>query len=115
MARENTVYSTDQGRHCPSCGNPVTRCTCRTQVIASRNDVVTLQRQVKGRNGKPITIVSGLALAGAELKNLAKELKKECSVGGSIDGQDILIQGDKRDRLTRLLESKGYKVKLTGG
>jgi len=93
----------------------VTRCTCRTQVIASRNDVVTLQRQVKGRNGKPITIISGLALAGAELKNLAKELKKECSVGGSIDGQDILIQGDKRDRLTRLLESKGYKVKLTGG
>ena len=115
MARENTVYSTDQGRHCPRCGNAVTRCTCRTQVIASRNDVVTLQRQVKGRNGKPITIVSGLALAGAELKNLAKELKNECGVGGSIDGQDILIQGDKRDRLTRLLESKGYKVKFTGG
>jgi len=77
--------------------------------------VVTLQRQVKGRNGKPITLISGLALAGAELKNLAKELKNECGVGGSIDGQDILIQGDKRDRLTRLLESKGYKVKLTGG
>ena len=112
MARKNTVYSTDQGRRCHSCGHLAATCTCQKQAIVSRNRIVRLQRQVKGRNGKPITLVSGLALASAELKNLATELKNKCGVGGSIEGQDILIQGDKRNRLKELLESKGYQVKL---
>ena len=81
----------------------------------SDDDVVRLQRQVKGRNGKPVTLISGLPLAGVELKNLAKELKNKCGGGGSIEGKDILIQGDKRDRLKEVLESKGYHVKLSGG
>ena len=77
--------------------------------------MVRLRRQVKGRNGKPVTLISGLPLAGVELKSLTKELKNKCGGGGSIEGKDILIQGDKRDRLKEVLESKGYQVKLSGG
>ena len=77
--------------------------------------IVRLQRQVKGRNGKAVTLVSGLPLTGNELKILAKELKNACGVGGSINGPDILIQGDKRDYLKEVLEGKGYCVKLSGG
>ena len=115
MARKNTVYSTDQGRHCSRCGLPVPACTCRTPEVVNGNGVVRLRRQVKGRNGKPVTLISGLPLAGVELKSLAKELKNKCGGGGSIEGMDILIQGDKRDRLKEVLESKGYQVKLSGG
>ena len=115
MARKNTVYSTEQGRHCSGCGLPVPACTCRTPEAVSGDGVVRLHRKVKGRNGKPVTLISGLPLAAVELKSLAKELKNKCGGGGSIEGKDILIQGDKRDRLKEVLESKGYQVKLSGG
>ncbi|MBO6556942.1 MAG: stress response translation initiation inhibitor YciH [Pseudomonadales bacterium] len=77
--------------------------------------IVRLHRQTKGRNGKPVTLVKGLPLIGADLKAVAKELKNQCGVGGSIEGSDILIQGDKRDTIKPLLEAKGYTVKLAGG
>lgn len=119
MARKHTVYSTDQGRHCKACGQPKASCNCShtTQPPADSvsDGIVRLQRQVKGRNGKAVTLVSGLPLTGNELKTLAKELKNACGVGGSINGPDILIQGDKRDHLKEVLEGKGYCVKLSGG
>ena len=117
MARKGTVYSTDQGRHCKDCGQPRGTCAC-VQKSPSMNlgdGIVKLQRQVKGRNGKPITLVSGLPLQSTELKALAKELKNACGVGGSINGSDIIIQGDKREHLKQLLEIKGYSVKFSGG
>lgn len=116
MARRGTVYSTDQGRHCPGCGQPQANCQCRDSPGSPSGDgIVRLQRQVKGRNGKPVTLVTGLGMAAPELKALAKELKSRCGTGGSIENNDILIQGDRRDRLKKVLESKGYTVKLSGG
>ena len=115
MESKKVVYSTDQGRHCRSCGQPVKECNCGQPAIKLYDNIVRLQRQKKGRNGKTITFVSGLAHSGTELKNLAKELKSKCGVGGSIEGHDIVIQGDKRIPLKELLESKGYRVKMSGG
>lgn len=116
-AGKRLVYSTDQGRLCPDCGAPVDQCRCRSDqgTPAQGDGIVRLQRQVKGRNGKPVTLVTGLALPRDDLKKLAKEMKNRCGVGGSIEAGDILIQGDKRDTLKALLESKGYTVKLAGG
>ena len=90
-------------------------CICQSQIHVDNDGFAKLQRQVKGRNGKPVTLISGLQLADSELKTLAKELKKRCGVGGSIEGRDILIQGDKRDILKDVLQKKGYQVKLSGG
>ena len=116
MSRKNLVYSTDQGRLCPGCGRPVSDCGCRAGAKAPVGDgIVRLQRQTKGRNGKPVVIITGLPLAGEPLKALAKDLKNRCGVGGSIEQGNILIQGDKRDLLKQLLEDRGYTVKLAGG
>ena len=115
------VYSTDQGRLCPGCSKPVARCQCKKcqckkgQPAPAGDGIVRLQRQVKGRNGKPVTLITGLTLEGPELKKLAKELKNRCGVGGSIEGHNILIQGDKRDVIRELLESRGHSVKISGG
>lgn len=109
------VYSTDKGRHCPTCGQPIMDCSCGTDQAATGDGIVRLQRQVKGRNGKPVTIITGVPLAGKELKALAKDIKNRCGVGGSIEDGNILIQGDKRDRIREVLEAKGYRVKLSGG
>lgn len=110
------VYSTDQGRLCPGCHRPKADCACKDASRRPETDgVVRLQKQTKGRNGKPVVIVTGLPLNEAELKKLAKELKAKCGVGGTIEDNNILIQGDKRELIQQTLESKGYRVKLSGG
>jgi len=76
---------------------------------------VRLQRQTKGRAGKPVVIITGLGLQADKLKQLAKRLKSKCGVGGSIETGNILIQGDQRDKIRTELENLGYTVKLSGG
>ncbi len=74
-----------------------------------------IQRITELNKGKGVTIVKGLDLDDAALKLLAAELKKKCGCGGAVKDGDIEIQGDVRDQLKTLLESKGHKVKLAGG
>jgi translation initiation factor 1 len=76
---------------------------------------VRLQRETKGRGGKAVTIISGLPLAGEDLKSLASQLKKKCGVGGALKEGNIEIQGDQRAVLKSELEKLGYRVKLAGG
>ena len=76
---------------------------------------VRLQRQTKGRGGGTVIVISGIPLAGAELKELAGVLKKRCGCGGTIKDGIIEIQGDHRDTLLQELQGRGFKVKLAGG
>lgn len=108
------VYSTDQGRTCPDCRNPINDCTCSTEEIPQGDGIVRLRYEKKGRNGKGVTLVDGLPEPTDELKKIAKELKKKCGVGGALKERIIEIQGDQRDLLQRLLEDKGYTVKRAG-
>ena len=114
MSRKRTVYSTDLGELCPDCRQAVKSCVCQSSPPEG-DGIVRLERQSKGRSGKPVTLVTGIPLAKPELKALAAELKRHCGVGGSIEGNNILIQGDKRPLLKELLEKRGFTVKLAGG
>ena len=67
------------------------------------------------RKGKPITILEGYTGADYDFKILAKELKKELSVGGTVKNDTIIIQGDYRDRIMEILKEKGFLVKRVGG
>ena len=67
------------------------------------------------RKGKPITIIEGYNGAQSDFKQLAKELKQLLSVGGSFKNEQIIIQGDYRDRIMAFLKDKGFKVKRVGG
>lgn len=112
------VYSTEQGRLCPDCGQAVDRCRCKhraQQASVPGDGIVRIQRQTRGRKGKGVTLVSGLPLVEADLKTLARELKQRCGTGGAIKNGVIEIQGDQREVLRELLQSKGYRVKLSGG
>jgi len=114
--KSQLVYSTDGGRLCPQCHRPVAGCVCKNDRPASIGDgIVRLQRETKGRGGKAVTVVTGLALAQAELKALAKILKQKCGVGGAIKDENIEIQGDQRQLLKTELEKRGYTVKIAGG
>ena len=110
------VYSTESGRLCPQCHRAVAECVCGKDRPAALGDgIVRLRRETKGRGGKAVSIVTGVPLAGSELKTLAKALKQRCGVGGSVKGDEIEIQGDQREILKAELEKRGYTVKIAGG
>ena len=67
------------------------------------------------RKGKPITIIEGYTGADSDLKKLAKELKTRLSVGGSFKNDQIIIQGDYRDKIMEILKEKGFNFKRVGG
>ena len=64
--------------------------------------------------GKVVTVVRGME-ASSSLRLIARELKKGCGVGGTVKNGDILIQGSHREKIKKILEIKGYKVRLSGG
>ena len=76
--------------------------------------VVRIQLKRLG-GGKMASGVTGVPLDEAELKELGRELKQKCGVGGSVKDFVIEIQGDKRNLLKTELEKRGYTVKLAGG
>lgn len=112
------VYSTEFGTMCPECNKPKKACVCkkRKQAPSAPGDgIVRLMRETKGRKGKGVTLITGLALSDDGLKDLAKTLKQKCGSGGSIKNGVIEIQGDHRDVLEKELRGLGYTVKRAGG
>lgn len=67
------------------------------------------------RKGKPTTIISGYEGEDEDFKLLAKEIKSKLAVGGSFKDGEIIIQGDYRDKIMKILQDKGFKTKRVGG
>lgn len=67
------------------------------------------------RKGKPLTIIKGYTGHDEDFKQLAKEIKQLLGVGGSVKNEEIIIQGDYRDRIMEYLTDLGMKVKRVGG
>jgi translation initiation factor 1 len=67
------------------------------------------------RKGKVNTIIEGYEGEMDDFKQLAKEIKQFLSVGGSFKDEQIIIQGDYRDKIMKYLTDKGFKVKRVGG
>ncbi len=110
------VYSTDSGRICPGCGQPVAQCGCRQAAAAPRGDgVVRVSRETKGRGGKTMTLVRGLALDETALAALGKSLRTACGAGGAVKDGVIEVQGDHVDRVIALLAAPGRVVRRAGG
>ena len=69
----------------------------------------------KGRNGKPVTLIEGFEGSEEELKNISKKIKTTLGIGGSEKDGVIIIQGDNRDKIMKILSDMGYKTKIVGG
>ncbi|MCL7943833.1 translation initiation factor Sui1 [Marinobacter sp. ATCH36] len=109
------VFSTEQGRMCPGCRQPVDDCVCGAAACPTGDGIVRVSRETKGRKGKGVTLVTGIPLDEKELKAFAKVLKARCGTGGTVKDGVVEIQGDQRDTLVPLLQEKGWTVKKAGG
>lgn len=69
----------------------------------------------KGRGGKTVTVIKGFEGDSDELKTLAKKIKQHCSVGGSVKDNEIIIQGNVREKVMEFLQNEGHQVKRVGG
>jgi len=76
---------------------------------------VRVGREVAGRGGKGVSVISGLPLDEAQLAELATRLKKICGAGGGVREGVIEIQGEHRDRLVAELCRLGYQARRAGG
>lgn len=85
------------------------------ELVKSRNFVAVFRLEKNGRGGKTVTVIDGLPKFEAYLKELTKELKSKCGVGGTylMDGRDgiIEIQGDKREAIKKIFDTKAIKYK----
>jgi translation initiation factor 1 len=62
----------------------------------------------KQRAGKEVTLIDGFTGTDDDLKDLGKLLKSKCGVGGTVKDNDILIQGNFKDKIYDLLIKEGY-------
>ncbi|MCM1517198.1 MAG: translation initiation factor [Pseudoflavonifractor sp.] len=75
--------------------------------------VIDIYYERKGRGGKQATIIAGFECSDDDLVRLAATIKKRLGTGGSARGGEILVQGDRRADLARLLPGLGYpKIKM---
>jgi translation initiation factor 1 len=111
------VYSTETGRICPDCGEPLADCVCKAAAKAkpAGDGNVKVSRESKGRGGKTVTLVKGLALDAMALALLGKQLRGACGSGGTVKDGVIEIQGDHCDLVMEALKKQGHNPKRTGG
>ena len=66
----------------------------------------------RNRKGKKVTLVTGWTCDDDSLKEVAALLKRQCGVGGSMRGGEILIQGDFRQKVLDILKRQGFKSRI---
>ena len=109
------VYSTEAGRMCPACRQAIAACVCGKKLAPLGDGKVRVSRETKGRAGKGVTLVKGLALDATALAALGKQLKAACGSGGTVKDGVIEIQGDHVVHVIERLKAGGHTVKRAGG
>ncbi|WP_227246738.1 translation initiation factor Sui1 [Paraburkholderia caribensis] len=111
------VYSTDGGRMCPECRQVLAECVCKAAARAQPvgDGVARVTLVTRGRGGKSVTIVKGLALDPLALALLGKQLRTACGSGGTVKDGVIEVQGDHCERIIEALRKDGHTAKRAGG
>lgn len=79
-----------------------------TETLPKNQQKLRVSMEKKGRGGKTVTLIRGFVGTEDDLKDLGKLLKTKCGVGGSVKDDEIIIQGDFKQRIIDLLKTEGY-------
>ncbi len=66
---------------------------------------LVVRRERKQRKGKTVTCITGIA--GAARLDLAKQLARALGCGGTVQGDDLVLQGDHVARAATWLRERG--------
>ncbi|KRB78908.1 translation initiation factor Sui1 [Noviherbaspirillum sp. Root189] len=108
------VYSTDDERMYPECRRPLSECSCRPKAVPIGDGVVRVSRQTKGRGGKSVTLIKGLALDPTPLALLGEQSRTACGSGGTVKDGVIEVQEDHCEPVMAELRKHGHNVKRFG-
>ncbi len=103
--REGIVYSTDNNFEYTVHSND------ENETLLPDKQQLRISLDTKSRGGKKVTLITGFIGKTGDIEILAKELKNKCGVGGSTKDREILIQGDLRDKVLKILTDLKYKAK----
>ncbi len=97
------VYSTNPDFNLETGDNtPVTSLPPEQQKLKIRLDT-------KHRAGKAVTLIEGFKGPVEDIEQLGKSLKNHCGTGGSAKDNEIIVQGDQREKVLQWLLKQGYK------
>ena len=84
------------------------------ETLPADKQILKIKLDKKPRAGKVVTIVNGFVMKEEEIESLAKQLKSFCGTGGSAKNNEIIIQGDNRQKILQWLLKNGYvKTKIS--
>ncbi|MCX6660200.1 MAG: translation initiation factor [Candidatus Bathyarchaeota archaeon] len=90
---------------CTVCGLPKDLCVCAT--ISMEQQIIKVRTEMR-KWGKPATVIEGLDQKSIDQDDLATKLKASCACGGTAKGGQIILQGDHRQRVRKLLVDYGF-------
>ncbi|MDP4534863.1 translation initiation factor [Alkalimonas collagenimarina] len=105
---QDLVYRTDGGTVMPAKAS-------KASGQAFADGKVLLQRESKGRGGKRVITIRGIAEPHEQLTKLCQQLKKTCACGGTVKEGVIEIQSEQREKLEQALQRLGFTTKWSGG
>jgi len=103
------VYSTDQEFKYSFAEEEV------AETLPPEKQKLKIHVDKKSRAGKQVTLITGFVGSEVDLENLSKKLKNFCGCGGSVKDEEILIQGDIREKVLNWLIAQGYNAVKIGG
>jgi translation initiation factor 1 len=69
---------------------------------------IVISKEIRGRYRKTSTIIRGLESSTTDMDVLTSELKTKIGTGGTYKEGLIILQGDHRETVKRLLIKKGF-------
>ncbi|MDR2057692.1 MAG: translation initiation factor [Dysgonamonadaceae bacterium] len=83
--------------------------------LPNEKQMLRISLDKRSRGGKQVTLITGFTGKEEDLQKLGKFLKTKCGVGGSAKENEIIIQGDLRNKIKDILINAGYsKARIVG-
>jgi len=90
---------------CPVCGLPKDLCVCGE--ISKEQQRIRVRLETR-KFGRAMTIIEGINDKDTDLGRLAQKLKTYCACGGTAKNNQIMLQGDHREKVRKFLVKLGY-------